>query len=436
MKNILISFIRNEHLACLKEDHYRDLDITQVAESRSIDKIFLLTNQDREESISFKNWIADKLDLEVKAVTLEKGSEKYILGKIESIIKYILLAEEGHATFFYLPGENTLQINLWEIIDKTIYKGQIIYPGNKVSETPKVQPVEKKKIEKPVKKAPQEKIFTVKAPPPSTPVQPEEKAKTAVNQRTNLLICGEEGTGKRTLAEKVIRESGLDYHSINFRSVNPARIDDKADEICARMEENGDTVFLLLNIEVLPFYLQERFSEYSSTQIISTVNVKERSDLDSLNKKFYYALSTTLITLEPLRARKEEFAAIATSILQESGGKTLLSDKALEYLQRHNWPGNFNELQSLLSRLVAEGSPMITEEQVENALDRPEQELDRWRSVPMGENFNLNDVLGEVAMHYIVMALEICDGKKSKAARMLGFSNYQTLSNWMKKYGK
>ena len=86
MKNILISFIRNNHLESQKSGQFKDLDISNVVKSNSIDRLFLLTNKDRDESINFKNWIGDKLEIEVKAVTLEKGSEKYILNKIESIL--------------------------------------------------------------------------------------------------------------------------------------------------------------------------------------------------------------------------------------------------------------------------------------------------------------------------------------------------------------
>ena len=66
---------------------------------------------------------------------------------------------------------------------------------------------------------------------------------------------------------------------------------------------------------------------------------------------------------------------LAQKILIESGSKAILSSKALEYLKRHNWPGNLNELQSLIFRMTADESAMITEELVEKSLDRPEQEI-------------------------------------------------------------
>ena len=195
MKNILISFIRNNHLESQKIDHYADLDITSVVKGNSIDRLFLLTNKDREQSINFKNWIGEKLEIEVKAVTLEKGSEKYILNKIESIIKYILLAEEGHAQFFYLPGENTLQINLWEIVNQNIYNGKIIYPGDIKPETlagvepsivkKTITPSSEKKQSIPVyNDLKEKKIFTVKAPEIKTELSTLDKGLKSIKKWT------------------------------------------------------------------------------------------------------------------------------------------------------------------------------------------------------------------------------------------------------------
>jgi DNA-binding protein Fis len=43
--------------------------------------------------------------------------------------------------------------------------------------------------------------------------------------------------------------------------------------------------------------------------------------------------------------------------------------------------------------------------------------------------------MGEVARHYLSRAMEEAHDNKTKAAQMLGLPNYQTLTNWLKKYG-
>jgi transcriptional regulator with PAS, ATPase and Fis domain len=43
--------------------------------------------------------------------------------------------------------------------------------------------------------------------------------------------------------------------------------------------------------------------------------------------------------------------------------------------------------------------------------------------------------MAETARHYLNRALGEAHGNKTEAARLLGLSSYQTLTNWMEKYG-
>jgi DNA-binding NtrC family response regulator len=60
----------------------------------------------------------------------------------------------------------------------------------------------------------------------------------------------------------------------------------------------------------------------------------------------------------------------------------------------------------------------------------PESVLDR----PL-VNFQLNDVLSEVARHYLSRALEASNGNKVEAAKLVGLPSYQTFTNWLSRYG-
>ena len=44
-------------------------------------------------------------------------------------------------------------------------------------------------------------------------------------------------------------------------------------------------------------------------------------------------------------------------------------------------------------------------------------------------------MISEVARHYLARAMEETGENKSKAAKKLGLPNYQTLTNWLVKYG-
>ena len=54
---------------------------------------------------------------------------------------------------------------------------------------------------------------------------------------------------------------------------------------------------------------------------------------------------------------------------------------------------------------------------------------------PMEDGINLQEIMAEVARHYIIRAIEQSEGNKSMAANLVGLPSYQTLTNWMKKYG-
>ena len=51
------------------------------------------------------------------------------------------------------------------------------------------------------------------------------------------------------------------------------------------------------------------------------------------------------------------------------------------------------------------------------------------------QNFDINRVVGKVCAHYVERALADTNDSKTKAAELLNLKNYQTLNNWMDKYG-
>lgn len=53
----------------------------------------------------------------------------------------------------------------------------------------------------------------------------------------------------------------------------------------------------------------------------------------------------------------------------------------------------------------------------------------------LGEGFDLEELPGDVAAVYLERAIDQAGGNKSSAADPLGFRNYQTLSNCLKRYG-
>jgi DNA-binding NtrC family response regulator len=113
-----------------------------------------------------------------------------------------------------------------------------------------------------------------------------------------------------------------------------------------------------------------------------------------------------------------------------------LSASAMKILHHYRWPGNVRELANTLLRAVIwSKDTTISASDIQQALlpahkNIPENVLDR----PL-VNFQLNDVLSEVARHYLSRALEASNGNKVEAAKLVGLPSYQTFTNWLARYG-
>lgn len=67
----------------------------------------------------------------------------------------------------------------------------------------------------------------------------------------------------------------------------------------------------------------------------------------------YHRLSVVVISLPPLRERKDDVPALASALLRQMAdevGEKCLSSAALAQLVAHHWPGNVRELKSVLYR--------------------------------------------------------------------------------------
>ncbi|MEQ1566981.1 MAG: sigma 54-interacting transcriptional regulator [Myxococcota bacterium] len=159
----------------------------------------------------------------------------------------------------------------------------------------------------------------------------------------------------------------------------------------------------------------------------------------------FYRLAVAVIVLPPLRARPGDLRLLIDTVTEELSAEShrlsepapRLTTGALAVLQGHRWPGNVRELRNVLRRahLWSEGG-LITEEDAREALlgadDAPV--VDPILNRPLGEDLSLPDVLSEVARHYLTRALAEADGNKSRAARLVGLSSYQTLDNWLARH--
>lgn len=163
-----------------------------------------------------------------------------------------------------------------------------------------------------------------------------------------------------------------------------------------------------------------------------------RSDL-------FYRLAVGIVRLPALRERGTDLDLLLEHALDQANeelgkhGGTVhkkFSDSAKNIMLSHSWPGNVRELKNTVMR-AALWSPaeVIDADSAKQALliaaDNDTSILGR----PLGNGFSLHGLLDMVAVHYLKRAVQESGAIKAKATSLLGFENYQTLNNWLTKYG-
>jgi transcriptional regulator with PAS, ATPase and Fis domain len=159
----------------------------------------------------------------------------------------------------------------------------------------------------------------------------------------------------------------------------------------------------------------------------------------------FYRLAVAILQIPPLRKRAGDVGVLVDHVLAQVNLESAsdpgfkekkLSAGARNLLLQHPWPGNVRELVNTLKRAAiwSEGSA-ISAEDVRDAIlpvasARSQEVLGR----ALGNGFDLETVLQDVARHYLERAMTETQNNKTKAAELVGLKSYQTLTNWLAKY--
>ena len=276
----------------------------------------------------------------------------------------------------------------------------------------------------------------------------------------NILITGENGTGKEVLANEIHRLSArsgkkmlpVDMGAISetlfeselFGHVKGAFTDAKVDKPGKFELADGSTIFLD-EIGNLSYSLQAKLLTAlqrrsivrvgGSTQIpinVRLVCATNRNLLQMVNdgefrEDLLYRINTIHLELPALRQRKADIVPFANRFLRQYGdmyNKTNLrfSDEAERKLISLPWYGNIRELQHAIEKaVILSDSGMISAEDIDNQTRR-EKPLEEVQT------------LDEMECRMIEKTIKECEGNLSVVAARLGISR-QTLYNKIKRYG-
>ena len=183
-------------------------------------------------------------------------------------------------------------------------------------------------------------------------------------------------------------------------------------------------------------------------RVIAATNrdlVKEMADMH-FRPDLFYRIAVAVLKLPPLRERAGDIGLLIDRILDQINMESVaepgykhkkISAAAKNLMLQYDWPGNVRELQNTLARAAIWTPGTIIEvEDIREAmlpLSQSSEEIhclaNHWEM-----EFNLSELMEKLAQHYLKRALDEANGNKTKAAELLGFSNYQTFTNWLKKY--
>jgi DNA-binding NtrC family response regulator len=304
------------------------------------------------------------------------------------------------------------------------------------------------------------------------------KARAVAPRSLPVLIEGESGTGKELLSRAIHYSSQRKDGS--FVPVNCGAIPDELAESelfgheqgaftgAVKTREgafqlaNGGTLFLD-EIGELPMQTQVKLlrvlQEGEIVPVGATLPIKvdvriiaatnrtlaEEIHDGRFREDLFYRLAGAVLKLPPLRERPGDIGLLLDALMvqvneesKEDPGyhRKELSAGARNFALSQPWPGNVRELLNTLRRAaVWSGGGTIETEDLREALlpmgQRAESDiLER----PLGEGLSLQNLLEEVAQHYLGRALNESAGNKTKAAELVGLPSYQTFSNWLKKY--
>jgi len=277
----------------------------------------------------------------------------------------------------------------------------------------------------------------------------------------NVLITGENGTGKELFAREIHDRSdrsgeimlSIDlgavpdtlFESELFGYVKGAFTDAHNDRIGKIESAHRGTLFfdeignlsLPLQAKLLSVLQNRTITRLGSTEVIpvdirllcaTNMNLEALVEEGSFRMDLLYRINTIRVELPPLREREEDVLLLAAYYLHIFSTRYnkpgLKMDRSAESaLKKWSWPGNVRELQHSMERAVilAEGKTIGGDSF-------------QFASAATHASASLDGSLDEVEARLIEYALKKNGGNMSAVASQLGISR-QTLYNKIKKYG-
>lgn len=280
----------------------------------------------------------------------------------------------------------------------------------------------------------------------------------------NILILGENGTGKDLIAQTI--------HDQSLRSKNPyVKVDvgalteslfeselfghkkgaftDAREDRAGRFKAADKGTLFLDEIGNITLAQQSRLLTALQNRYVTPLGTNDKVQVDirlicatnlplsvlgdesKFRRDLIYRINTVEITIPPLRDRKEDIQPIAAhyaNVYAQKYGKPALSfsKEAQKKLNKYTYPGNVRELQYAIERAI-----IMTENDAIEADDILFSPIEHQQEQPAPLDKSVN--LGQVEKNAILNAISKHEGNISKAAKELGITRaalYRRISKY------
>ncbi len=291
-----------------------------------------------------------------------------------------------------------------------------------------------------------------------------------VGNKATVLIRGETGTGKELVA-RAIHFNGIlkdgPFIPVDCASLPKDLLESElfghekgafTGAIARKLGKfelaSGGTLFLdeigNLNIttqaKLLRVLQEKKIERVGGTELIKIEvrivaathqNLEKAVGEGSFREDLYYRLNVVLISLPPLRERKDDVPLLVEHFLHryrsESGGRLkYVPPPTMDLLMRYNWPGNVRELENVIERalVMGKGDTIFAQD-----LPSEIQKISDLSclTLPSGR-LSLKERVGELEKELITDVLKETGWVQTKAAKLLGISR-RIMRYKMEKYG-